>query len=37
VSHLRNTEYLFVAGERPRVEAAAGAVVETGVLPALTR
>jgi adenine-specific DNA-methyltransferase len=37
VSHLRNTEYLFVAGERSRVEAAAGAVVETGVLPALTR
>jgi len=37
VSHLRNTEYLFVAGERSRVEAAAGAVVETGVLPAPTR
>lgn len=36
VSHLRNTEYLFVAGERERVDAAAAAVVG-GALPSGSR
>ena len=34
VSHLRNTEYLFVAGTRERVDAAAASVVETGLAAA---
>jgi adenine-specific DNA-methyltransferase len=31
VSHLRNTEYLFVAGSRDRVDAAAASVTETAL------
>ncbi len=37
VSHLRNTEYLFVAGDRSRVAAAAASVVETGTPEAVIR
>lgn len=35
VTHLRNTEYLFVAGDRSRVDAAAASVVETGARASL--
>ena len=31
VSHLRNTEYLVVAGARPRVRAMVGAVADAGL------